>query len=83
MSAVILFRSLTYAQRGIRVLGESGIPSTLIHAPAGLSDRGCAYGALVSPRRIARAVKTLNDREVPHGKVFLPDEDGGYREAGA
>ena len=81
MSAIIMFRSLTYAQRGIRALGSGGVPATLIRAPAGLSDRGCAYGALVSPRRVAQAVRTLREREVPHGKVFLPDEDGGYREA--
>lgn len=81
MSAIILFRSLTHAQRGIRILSAGGIPATLVRAPAGLSDRGCAYGALVAPRRLTQALQTLADREVPHGKVFLPDEDGGYREA--
>ena len=81
MSSIILFRSLTHAQRGIRVLASEGVPSTLIRAPEGLSDRGCAYGALVSPRRAAKAVSVLNERNIPHGKIFLPDIDGGYREA--
>ncbi len=82
MSAIILFRSLTHAQRGIRVLGSGGVPGTLARAPAGLSDRGCAYGALVSPRRLAQAIGTLKEQEIPHGKVFLPDGDGGWREVG-
>ena len=81
MSAIILFRSLTHAQRGIRGLQSGGIPATLVRAPAGLSDRGCAYGALVAPRRAAHAVRTLDGLEISHGKVFLPDEDGAYREA--
>jgi len=83
MSAIILFRSQTHAQRGIRALSLGGVPSNLIRAPAGLSDRGCAYGALVSPRRLSRALQILREKEIAHGKVFLPDEDGGYREAGA
>ena len=35
MSAIILFRSLTHAQRGIRILSAGGIPATLVRAPAG------------------------------------------------
>ena len=80
MSAIILFRSLTHAQRGVRALGAGGVPATLIKAPAGLSDRGCAYGAGVTSRQIAYAVKLLNDQNFPHGKVFLADEDGIYKE---
>ena len=81
MSAIIMFRSLTHAQRGIRALGAGGIPATLIRPPAGLSDRGCAYAALVAPRRLERALQVLRQSEVPRGKVFLPAEEGGYREA--
>ena len=80
MSAIILFRSLTHAQRGIRALGAGGVPATLIRAPVGLSDRGCAYGALVAPRRLERALRVLREGEMPRGKAFLPDGDGAYRE---
>ena len=80
MSAIILFRSLTYAQRGVRVLGAGGVPATIIKAPPGLSDRGCTYGAGVASRRLEAALRVLEERQVSHGKVFVPDEDGKYRE---
>ncbi len=80
MSAIILFRSLTYAQRGIRLLSGGGIPSTLIKAPAETASRGCAYAAVVSRRRLREAVELLDSVSLPHGLLFEPDGEGGYKE---
>ena len=44
MYAIILFRSLTYAQRGSRALSLAGIPSSVMKAPQGLTEKGCTYG---------------------------------------
>lgn len=83
MSAIILFRSLTRAQRGVRVLTAGGIPAMIVKAPQGLSDKGCTYGAGVTTGKLERAVRILEERQIPHGKVFVPGEDGRYREVSA
>ena len=80
MSAIILFRSLTYAQRGMRVLGAGGVPATIVKAPPGLSDKGCTYGASVNSGKLDLAVRILEERQIPHGRIFLPGEDGKYRQ---
>ena len=80
MTAIILFRSLTYAQRGVRLLSGSGIPATLIKAPAETPTRGCAYAAVISRRRLWEAVKILDNADLPHGLLFEPDGNGGYTE---
>ena len=80
MSAIILFRSLTYAQRGVRILGASGIPANVVKAPAGISDRGCVYAAGVSQRNLRQALHILSAQEVSHGGVFLHDGKGNYTE---
>ena len=64
---LILFRSLTYAQRGRHVLERAGITAVLRRAPADLTDRGCAYGLKLRADRL-------------HGRVFLREADGSYRE---
>jgi len=80
MSVIILFRSLTYAQRGVRVLGGGGIPATLIKAPAETTTRGCAYAAVLSRRKLREAVELLDSVSLPHGLIFEPDGSGGYTE---
>ena len=80
MSAIILFRSLTYAQRGVRVLSGGGIPATLIKAPAETASRGCAYAAVISRRRLREAVEMLDKASLPHGLLYEPDGNDGYKE---
>lgn len=80
MSAIILFRSLTYAQRGVRTLGAGGIPATVVKAPAGLSENGCVYAAGVSERNYRQALHILSEQAVSHGGVFLHDGKGKYTE---
>lgn len=81
MSAIILFRSLTYAQRGVRVLAAGGVPATVVKAPEGLSKKGCVYAAGVSEKNLRRAVHILSQQEVSHGDVFVRGENGKFTEA--
>jgi hypothetical protein len=81
MSAIILFRSLTYAQRGVYTLRSLGIPATVVKAPPETTDRGCTYAAGISHRSLRRALSELDSRAVPHGRAFVPGPDGKYREA--
>ena len=81
MSAIILFRSLTYAQRGVYMLRAHGIPATVVKAPPETTDRGCTYAAGVTHRSLRRALAVLEGQDVPHGRAFVPGPDGKYREA--
>ena len=81
MSVIILFRSLTHAQRGVYTLRAQGIPATVVKAPPETTDRGCTYAAGISQRYLRRALSALDSGEVPHGRVFVPGPEGKYREA--
>ena len=81
MSALILFRTLLYAQRGQRLLSRSGIPGTVVKAPRGTEERGCTYAVRLSARRLERALEILRNEEYPYGRVFLHTPEGELREA--
>lgn len=81
MSAIILFRSLTYAQRGVHILQTGGVPATVVKAPPETTDRGCTYAAGISSRSLRRALDLLDSRGVAHGRAFVPGPEGKYREA--
>ena len=83
MSALILFRTLLFAQRGQRLLGRFGIPGTVVKAPRGVEDRGCTYAVRLSERRRAQALEVLNKQGMEHGRVFLQLPDGSMEEVGA
>ena len=81
MSALILFRTLLYAQRGQQMLSRRGIPGTVVKAPRGTEEKGCAYALRLSDRRLDRAVRILKDEEYPYGRVFLVTPRGELKEA--
>ena len=81
MSAIILFRSLTYAQRGVHILQAGGVPATVVKAPPETTDRGCTYAAGLSIRYLRRALAILDGRGIVHGRAFVPGPEGVYREA--
>ncbi len=79
MSALIMFRSLTYAQRALRSLGRGGIPADITKAPQGTTDRGCTYCLRLAERRLYSALQCLYRDGIEHGRV-LQWTDGEYRE---
>ena len=74
---LILFRSLTFAQRAAHALERAGVAATVRKAPQGLTDRGCTYCVRL---RLSGALTLLEQRGMEHGKVFLSREDGGWQE---
>ena len=77
---LILFRSLTFAQRAAHVLERGGFTATVRKAPQGLTDRGCSYCVRLRAGRLSGALTLLAQRGMEHGKVFLLREDGNYQE---
>ena len=77
---LIVCRSLTYAQRGVRLLERAGISAYLVRAPRLIAQAGCAYCIKVSQRWLERAVELMREAKlVPRG-TYQPLEDGSYEE---
>ena len=79
MSALIMFRSLTYAQRASRSLQRNGIPADITKAPQGTTDRGCTYCLRVAEGRLYAALSALQRDGIDHGRI-LRLSNGEYRE---
>ena len=77
---LIMSRSLTYAQRTVRVLERAGISASVTKAPPGAVSTGCGYGVKISERRLSDALKALKSGGFGPTKVFLETENGAFRE---
>ena len=73
---LITFRSITYAQRGERVLGGRGMRVYLSRTPKSLSKLGCGYCVHLFTDNILSAVQALRAAEVPMRKVYRKASDG-------
>ena len=77
---LIMFRSLTYAQRAAHRLERSGVTAGVRRAPPGLTDRGCAYCVRLRANRLVASLSLLEKHGLEHGKVFVQREDGSWQE---
>lgn len=76
----ITFRSVTFAQRGERVLSERGIRCTLLRTPKWMQEQGCGYSLRLWTENIQTAVEQLRKNRVPMRKVYLQQSDGQLEE---
>ena len=77
---LITFRSVTYAQRGERLLNQRGMDCALRRTPRELSQRGCGYCLAIRGRDAIGAVELLPEQEVPFGKVYARTAGGSMEE---
>ncbi len=75
----ITFRSVTFAQRGERVLRRSGVNCTLSRTPRWMEEQGCGYCLRLGPGAGAGAVALLRAGAVPFSKVYETKEGGGIQ----
>ena len=73
---LIVCRSLTYAQRGVRLLERAGVSAYLVRAP----QAGCAYCIKVSQRWLERAVELMRGAGLGLRGIYCQTEDGSYEE---
>ncbi len=76
----ITFRSVTYAQRGERLMNRAGLRCSVQRTPRWMEEQGCGYSLRVQTDEIARAVRILRQEQLPLRKVYLRLEDGGLEE---
>ena len=75
-NGLITFRSVTFAQKGERVLQKAGIDCTLQRTPKELSKQGCGYCLRVRAKDVMNAVELLRENQVSYGKTYALKGDG-------
>ncbi|MDO5400666.1 MAG: DUF3343 domain-containing protein [Eubacteriales bacterium] len=76
----ITFRSVTFAQRGERVLTGAGIRCTMQRTPRWMEELGCGYALRVWAADVAPAVERLRAERVQLRRVYGSRDDGQLEE---
>lgn len=76
----ITFRSVTFAQRGERVLEGAGIACSIQRTPKWMEEQGCGYALRVWTKDIARAAQLLSNSRIPIRRLYRQGEDGQLEE---
>lgn len=76
----ITFRSVTFAQRGEKLLNKSGHRCTLQRTPKWMEEQGCGYSLRVRTQDVIPAVELLRENQVPMRKVYAQRADGQLEE---
>ena len=79
-SDYITFRSVTVAQRGERLLKNSGIDCSLQRTPRWMEERGCGYCLRIRPTQVADSLRRLREGRVPYSKVYTQQPGGAVEE---
>lgn len=76
----ITVRSVTFAQRGERVLTGKGIRCTVQRTPRWMEKQGCGYCLRVWTEDALQAAELLREAGVPIRKVYVQRPDGQLEE---
>ena len=77
---LLLYRSLTRAQRASDILDGGGIPNRIVRVPREVSREGCANGIRLDQGYLPRALTVLRSSGVEPRKVFVSAGDEHYEE---
>ena len=76
----ITFRSVTFAQRGEKVLNAHQIRCSLLRTPRWVEEQGCGYCLRLRTNDIMPAVRLLRSAQVPFQRVYVQSFDGEVEE---
>ena len=76
----ITFRSVTFAQRGEKLLQRKGIRIHLMRTPRWMEEQGCGYALKLWTGDLQRVVNLLQENRIRLRKVYVQREDGGLEE---
>lgn len=77
---LITFRTVTFAQRGEKLLHSRGIQCVMQRTPKKLTERGCGYCLRLRGTDALQAVEILRQERVAYEKVYALNEDGTTQE---
>ena len=76
----ITFRSVTFAQRGEKLLKNTGIRCSLQRTPRWMEELGCGYALRIWEKEISGAVTLLQQNRIPLRRVYIQMPDGQLEE---
>ena len=76
----ITFRSVTFAQRGERLLTAEGVRCTLQRTPKWMEAQGCGYCLRLRTEDVHNAVGILHRAGLPMRKIYVQRKDGNLEE---
>ena len=76
----ITFRSVTYAQRGERLLQKGQIRCSLMRTPRWMEEQGCGYALKIWTKDILPAVELLREQGVTMRRIYIQRGDGNLEE---
>lgn len=72
----VTFRSVTFAQRGERLLQDNGIRCTLLRTPKWMEAQGCGYSLRLWTKDVRPGVELLRSSGAAMGKVYVQTPEG-------
>jgi len=74
------FRSVTFAQRGEKLLSRQNFRVSLLRTPRWMEEQGCGYALKLWSRDISTAVQLLQDARIQLRRIYAQQEDGHLEE---
>ena len=76
----ITFRSVTFAQRGEKLLARKNIRVSLMRTPRWMEEQGCGYALKLWTRDIATAMHQLQEAGIQMRRVYIQRDEGRMEE---
>lgn len=77
---LLIFRSLTRAQRASVELDRAGIPNRIIRTPKAVSEEGCSHCVRLSQRYLLQAKERLSALDIEPQKIYITAGDDVFEE---
>ncbi|MDR0405572.1 MAG: DUF3343 domain-containing protein [Clostridiales bacterium] len=80
MYYLIVYSSVTFANRIKNHFQNDGDYIVVLHTPAGLSEGGCSYSVKVKPAKVGQVLRASGEYGFKIKGVFRQTEEGAYAE---
>lgn len=74
------FRSVTYAQKGERILRRSGIDCVIRRTPKAITNKACGYCLQVRAQDLTRALELMQNSQAEFGRIYGVNYEGNFEE---
>jgi len=76
----ITFRSVTFAQRGEKLLQQTNIRVNLMRTPRWMEEQGCGYALKLWTGDILGVIHLLRESRIQLRKIYVQRETGAMEE---
>lgn len=80
MNCIIVFRSITYAQRAKELLAKGGVSGVLVKPSVSLGKGSCSHGIKISNMDLFKAKGLLSSMSAVIGGVYVTSSGGRFQE---